>query len=334
MKKHGTFKLSMLNRVILTTLIAVFIIFSMLIALVTNILLSNSTKTAKSLYRNYANHIIQVVKDNMNFMAGMLDFTQQSLSLLDYGSSDADAAVDHILVALMELSPNVYSTWMGLEPGVRYPDRRYTQNFIRHDGNVIAIEEPDDLDSLDDPDIAPYYAVPLFTKFAYFDNVGLYDYGIGEGEIYTATVSVPIIKQDKVIGVCGVDYLYKGIFDQIIPNEEEAILNIMLLSWDMSILYSPDDELVLKNLSDLGFTSIDAVREVLKNADAYSSEIISPVSGLKSLISIMPLMIDTGIGRHVMYLYFDIPLNSLYSNAYNVTIIIVISSIICMLIIV
>ena len=334
MKKYKTYSLSTLNRVILTTLITVFIIFSLLIALVSNILLTNSIKTAKSIYTNRADHIIHVVKNNIDFLANMLNFTQQSLGLLDFSSDDAAVTADQILMAMMNLSPNVYCAWFGFEKGIQNPDTRFTKKFIRQNGLVLEINEPDNLETLDDPDISPYYAVPLLSGLEYFNNVSQYDYGTGDGKIYTATVSVPIFSKGSIVGVCGVDILYKGIFDQIVPHEEEAGMNVMLLSWDMTILFAADDELVLKNITELGINNSDDIRGIMGNTDVYMDETISPVTGVKSLVSFMPLMLETGIGRHPMYLYFDIPLNSLYSNAYNVTIVIVISSIICMLIIV
>ncbi|MCL2879591.1 MAG: ATP-binding protein [Treponema sp.] len=334
MKKNKVLRLSTLNRIILTTLIAVLIIFSLLITLVTNILLSSSIKTAKAMYNSHADHIIQVVKDNMNFMSGMLNFTQQSLGMLDFKSGEVDTAADRILIAMMNLSPNVYCSWFGLEKGVRISDKRYTKSFIRQDGVITEITRPEDLETLDNPDIAPQYAVPLLTGNAYFNNVGLYDYGAGEGPVYTATVSVPIFDNGVIIGVCGVDFQYQEVFDQISLHEAEAGMNVMLLSGEMTILYAADEQYVRKNMSDFGFNDFTGILNATKDMKIFTDEMVSPVTGVKSLVSFIPLMIDTGIGRHPMYLYFDMPLHSLYANAYNITIIIVISSIICMMIIV
>ena len=336
MKKSRSQRLSTLNRVILTTLIAVSIVFTMLIALVSNVLLTNSTKTAKSMYQNHADYIIQAVKDNMNFMASMLSFTQQSLGLLDFNANDFDIAADQIVKAMMDLSPNVYCSWFGFEKGIHNPNKRYTKKYIRNKGVVTEIADPDDLDTLDNTEISPHYANPLKNRHAHFNYLRLYDYGIGEGKIYTATVSVPILSPDGTpIGVCGVDVLYKGIFEHSVPRDSEDKLNVMLLSEDMNVIYADDDQFLLKNIFNLGLRDDnDDIRNILRNIKIYTNEKVSPITGVQSLISIMPLMLNTRIGTHLMYLYFDRPLKSLYSNAYNITIIIVISSIICMLIIV
>jgi len=327
-------KLSTLNRVILTTLTAVFLVFGLLIALVTNILLTNSIKTAKSTYRNHAAHVFHVVRDNIAYTASILNFTQQSLGLLDFSSGDADIAADKILAAMLDLSPNVYCSWFGLEKGIRDPDQRYLKNYVRQNGVIMEIDNFVDLETLADPDISPHYAIPLHSGKGFFENIHQFNYGIGAGEFFAATVSVPIFFRGAVIGVCGVDILYRGIFEQIVPHNEEINMNIMLLSDDMRILYDVGEKYVLKNIFELGFQYPEIIESALEGGKEYIGEIVSPFTQKKSLISIMPLMIDTGIGRHPMYLLFDIPLNSLYANAYSITIIIGISSIICMLLIV
>ena len=333
MKKRRVRKFSMLNSIILTTLVAVFIIFTLLITLVTNTLISSSGNTAKTMYKNNSRHIILSVKDNMDFMAGMLNFTQQSLGLLDFKTGSADAAADQLLLALMDLNPNVYSSWFGLEAGIHSPDSRYTKNFIRHDGIIREIARPENPDTLNDISISPHYAAPLQTGFAYFNNIDRYDYGTGEGEMYIAIISVPIFSDGNIIGVCGVDILYSGLFDRLLPFEEGDNMKVMLLSWDMTVLYAENNDFVLKNISETGIINPLEVMNILKVKDIYTNELPSPFSGEKSLVSIMPLMIDTGFGRHPMYIYFEIPIQSLYADAYNITVIFVISSIICMLII-
>ena len=334
MERIKAHRLSTLNRVILTTLIAVFIIFSLLISLVTNIMLSSSTNTAQTIYTNNTNHIIQIANDNINFMTNMLYFCQQSLGLIDFSSSDAVDSTEKIVMAMKDVSPNIYCSWLGFEKGFYNPDKRLIKYFLRHNGEIIESSDPGDLDAPDVPDIAPYYAVPLHTGSIYIDYACLYEHSIEDQNNYTITASIPIYSNENIIGVFGVSIYYTCIFEQIAPYEEELDMNVMLVNNDMTILYAPKGDFVLGNITEFGFNDLQDVQDILKNTNTYQSEIISPVTGVKSLISFMPLLIETGMGQEPLYLYFDTPLYSLYSNAYSVTIIIVISSIICMIIIV
>jgi signal transduction histidine kinase/FixJ family two-component response regulator/HPt (histidine-containing phosphotransfer) domain-containing protein len=121
--------------------------------------------------------------------------------------------------------------------------------------------------------------------------------------------------------------------DQILRAMINLSPNIMLLSEDMTILYAVDEDLVLKNIADFGYTNHGVIGDILNDTSVFIKEMISPVSGVKSLVSFMPLMIDNGIGRHSMYLYFDMPMNSLYAGARRGMVIIIIFGIICIAII-
>ena len=329
-------KMSAINKTILTTLLTVFGISTLLIVLVVQILLSSSINTAKDMYEEHAIHITQSVNDGLNLMTNMLKFTQQSLGTLNFASNDADISADMILKAMMELSPNVHSAWFGFEKGVYYEDSRYIKTYTRNKetDTFFLANLPDDLETLDDPEIAPWYAVPLLTRKAYFDNIDLYENGDSEKSVYIATISVPIISHDTIIGVCGVDITYQGMFALFSGQDEFMKRNVLLLSNDLTIVSATDQELIFKKLSDFPFTDIDVLENVITQKTEFLEEIMSPFSGTRSLVSLRPIEIDIGTINHYLFMYIDTPLNVLHDEATKIIFFVTSSCVISMLLIV
>jgi len=137
MKKNRTQKLSTLNRVILTTLIAVFIVFCLLIILVTNVLLTNSININKSICESQADYIIQAIKDNLNYFSLMLNFSQRSLGLLNFNSNGNATSCDFFMAAILDLNPNIYCAWFGFGQNTNNQNGHFIKRYIRHNDEII-----------------------------------------------------------------------------------------------------------------------------------------------------------------------------------------------------
>ena len=332
-EKNNPRKMSSINRAIITTMLTVFAVSGLLIVVLIQILFTSSIKTTKEIYLEHATYITQSVKDSMNLMANMLKLTQQSLGTLNFASPEADASADRILQAMMELSPDVYYAWFCFEKGVRTEDSQFMKSYIRKDGVISPLDVPDSLRNLDYAGEAPWYAEPLITGEAYFDNINLYDYGIGGKPVYAATISVPILSQGNIIGVCGVDVTYYGMFSLANLQEERLDRTIMLLSQDLTILHAEDQDNIFRKISDFPFKDISAMEQAANQEEDYINEIVSPFSGKKSLVSLHPIHIDTGSAHHPLFVYIDTPLNVLYAEATKFIFIIISTYCICLLLI-
>jgi len=336
-KKTGTFslkKISAINRTIISTMLSVFVVFGLLTVILVRILLGTSVNAARETYAEDAYYITQSVKDSMSLMTNMLQLTQQSLASLDFRSTGADTSAGNILLAMMELSPNVYSAWFGLEKGV-YSDHRHFKSYIRHNGGVVTeIDNLQDPETLDNPDISPWYAQPLLSGESYFDNLDLYDYGEEDGPVYAATISIPIRSSGKIIGVCGVDITYRGMLALASLQDEKLNRTVMLLSPDLTILYATDRSLIFSNLQDYPFKAMDDISAAVHHKTEFLRETLSPFSGQQSLVSLHPVFIDAGAERHPLFLYVDTPLDLLFSGAARIIVLIVTACVTCMFLIV
>jgi signal transduction histidine kinase/ActR/RegA family two-component response regulator len=331
-EKHQ--RMSTTRKVLLTTLCAVFIVFCLMIVLVVNVLLASSIKTAKSVDADHAKYITNSVRKSFEFVTGLLDFTQQTLASLDYPSDEAKATADKTLLAMIELSPNVYCAWFIFMEGIYYEDRRYTKDYIRSNGVLLEMEDYNSEEELGDMVISPWYHIPMTTGKPYFDYVGPYDYGVGGGLIYTGTISVPIMANDKTIGVCGVDIIYDGIFNMADIFEDEPVFTLMLMSQDMTILHATHYDNINKNLKDFTFEDFDILHSAMEQKIIYSDEIMSPFTNEKSLISLYPLEVEIGPETYLLYLYFGTPTSILYKDAYEIAWMIAAACLVCLIFIV
>ena len=327
-------RISTLNKTILFIIFSILAVFCLTVFISANILITHSKNSALIQDREQADYITETVKDNLYFMAGLLNLTQQSLSELDYNSAGAEISVKNILSTMLEFTPNVYCAWLIIEKGMFYADKIFIKEIIKTDGIISEGFNPYTEEELMDQDNNPWYFMPLKTGKDFFDNGYFYDYGTGDGEIFTATLSVPIRINGNIAGVCGVDIRYSDIFDSVHYSEKNNDRTIILLSEDGSILYAFNFGNIGKNIRDFEFENQDFLREVYEYNTEYSGIMLSPFLRQKALVSLRPILFNTGNIYSSFYLYFSTSLKILYSDAIRITSIIIIGAIITMIMII
>ena len=307
--------ISTLNRIVLTTLLSVTVVFILQVAIIGRILYSESRKTARLLYSIHADRITDSIRGNMGFLFNMLNFAQQSFTALESSPLDAYTTAETTLLAIMNFSPGVCRAWLAIKEGVHYEGSYFIVDFIRHGGELIKNDRARMERELQTPGNALWYYMPLATGRAFFEDVRLYDYGTGYEPVYSSKISVPIVVNGKIIGVCGVDIIYRNMFDLIELHEEMRGWTVLLLNRNMTILHGSDSELVFRNLADFPFREIDIIRGALEIGESFTEQIASPFSGARSFVSLQPLTIDAELGDSSLYLYVDAPLRELYADA-------------------
>jgi len=323
-------QMSVLNRMLLTTLAYVMAVFIMMIIVVTNVLFIKSIERAKDADADSAKQITESIKNNFDHVAQLLSLTQHSLAKLDFKSKTLDTSVDDILATLLDLNPNLHCAWLILKKGVHYEDRYYTREYINKDGVVVENHRPHDEENLENTVTAPWYIEPLTTGKVYFGTANRYDYGAGP--THNAMISVPILADGKIVGVCGINMLYKDMLDLYDFHEKQHRI-AMLLNKGMTILHSYDHELVNKNLVDFNFKDIDNMYSAIEQGKVYSSEIISPLRNERVFVHLQPISIIGKTEQQPLYLQIGTPLRTLYAEAYFIIFLFVIAGSICMILI-
>ena len=333
MEKHKLRKPPTINRITLTTMISITFVFTLTIVLLLNYTSSKSVERAKTADIEYANQITFILKDNFDFMSRMLSLTRESLATLDFRSEPAGAgkSADHILSAILDLNPDLYRAWFVFDKGVYYEDRLYIREYTRKEGAIIESFSMNAGEILQNPDSAPWYSAPMTTGDTYFTTAEPHKFSVDDEPVYTATISMPIFANGKIVGVAGVDILYSDIVDLIYGRHNGQSRNFMLLYQDMTVLQALDGGYINKNLADFPFKDINNMRVAMKRGEIYSNEIFSPILNEKAFIYLQPISVDVGSYRQSLYLLIGTPLRELNAEAYSITFFIIIASCVCIL---
>ena len=329
-------KFPTMNRVIVVTLAAVTVIFALMVAYVLNYLSAKSIDRTTDEDVIEANQMALVLCDNFDYMSRLLHLTQQSFTEIDFRSvvDSTSSSVDSILKFILNFNPDIRCAWCIFEKGVYYEDGLYISEYVQQNGAIIESSSLNADEILEHPDGTLWYFEPLMTGETYFTPAELYKYSDGDEFVYVATISVPIMSNGEIIGVCGIDILYSNIIDPIYDLSKKYNRDIMLLNQDMTILYTSDDNLINKNLADFPFNDIENMRAAMERGETYSDELFSPTLNEEVFIYLQPISINIGKYQQSLYLRIDTPLSELNSETYSITFAVIIASCVSMLLII
>ena len=330
MKNFRLPRMSIFNKLLLITLTSIFVVFTFMIVLVTNIMLAHSVAAEKALNKENAECIMNSIKGDLNEAVHILSFAQQSLSMIDYNSNMMKATVDKILLRMLELNPKMFRVWF-FTPDIYYKGNKFAAAYLRQ--NNVTREFQNFEGRLKYSENNSRYFKALKTGKIYFDNGEFYDYGIEYGTKYSAAISIPIIVNGKTIGVCGIDLVYKDMFEEARKFHKMHGQAVMILDENMTILYSLDPALIDKNFADFKFEDTEDLRNAIGQKISYSGEIMSQFLNAKALVSMHPIPIDIGERHHNLYLYIGLPLKILRANVYNIVFWIITASLVSMFLI-
>ena len=336
MEKNKFHKAPMVNSLILSILAGVTVIFALMIVVVLNFLFNKSIDLAKTQDIDDASHITLSIKDNLDYMSRLLSLTQESFKTLDF-HSEREAAIEsanHILTAMLDINPDIHSVWYILEKGIYYDDRLFVKEYIQQDGSVMEGFSFKEETIQEDPENAQWYYRPSLTGENYYSVSTLCRHVTGSEDVYSVTVSKPILLNGEIIGVYGMEVLYNDILKFIYDIYQKQNRIILLLNQDMTILHAVNHRMINRNLADFGFKDIDNIRAVLEQGGIYSNEVISPLRDEKVFLYLQPISVGIEGNQQTLYLEIGTPLSQLNADAYNIAFFIIVASCICVLLII
>ena len=323
-------RMSTSGRMILATLVFVALSFIAMILIVVNILFSSSVEQLKKADTENANRLTASMKESFDSTARFLSLAQRSFGELDIFDDNAHESIGKILTTLLELNPDAHSAWVAVEPGIHHEDRHCVTEYLQLDGSIVANTHTKIGEYLITPGAAPWYHEPLRTGNPHIETLRLYDYGNGHGTVYNATISVPILAQGNIIGVCGIDVIYKDMLD-LLSLQDEQNRAVMLLTPSMTVLHAADSELIGKNLADFAYEDLIGMRRAISNGEHYVNELMSIRTGEKSLVYLQPIRAGFDEAQAPLYLLIGTPLSTLYADTYSIVFLHVTAGLICMI---
>jgi len=312
----------------LFTLSVIVLVSGIQMAFIANFLFGKTAAAARETVDNYTEQIANSIKDAIKDALNLVKYSQNALSGISPGTPESDAEIDRILRLMLELNPNLYASWAMFTDDITSPEARNRKLWLNRNG---AIAEITNIESLKAADGEPWYEKPLINGKGYIGAHGFDDPNHNEEIIYTAAVSVPIISNGKIVGVCGVNIVINSVLELIYRFEMERQRRAILLGDDMTILYTPGKEIMGSNivaskLSDYPFLDIsgrkslyDEMIETITHGEVFWKEMFGPFAGgMPIFVSIHPIKLDleeSGITVENVYLFMGTAIDSLYADA-------------------
>ncbi|MDL2279314.1 methyl-accepting chemotaxis protein, partial [Desulfovibrio sp. OttesenSCG-928-G11] len=304
-------KTTIFTRILLATLVPLALVFVLVIYTISNIIYLNGLKAAEEAIDWEARQISRQFAGKLDEIHALLSVVSQTLSDLDFAAPDGRGAAETHLRRLIESDPSLLCAWFVFEDGSFPGKGRYSKSFFRTLEGVREIFDLTD-DLLNDPERSPWYNNSLRTGRFYLEMAGPYDYGIPDGKLVTATMTAPILVGGRAIGAVGIDLHHKDMFASADLQHRGRWL-IMLLSGAGDVVYSSDTEHLKKNIFDLPFAGLEAMRRAMGEGKSYLADGFAPVAGEDSLICLHP--IDSGQDDEIIYLYLSVPVSDINAMA-------------------
>ncbi|MFP4025561.1 MAG: cache domain-containing protein, partial [Thiohalospira sp.] len=270
-------KMNLKTKMLIYILTASSIIYALALGYISlklnNIAFDNAKTLTDTYAREYANYVMADLNVDMN-MARALAHVSQGYKNLD--PQNRKEIHKEMLRDLIEENPNFLSTWYNWELSAIWPDwekpyGRLRLTYYRMGGQILYKEEILD-------------TVPGFTRGAYYDMLDkkveyvmdpyYFTYQEGEEEFLETSVAVPILDENKSVGVAGFDLLLQRFQDIIVNIQPIEGSYAFLIANNGQIVAHKDEDLIGKFIHEIEDEDYNIV-ENIKNEEyfTYTKEI-------------------------------------------------------------
>ena len=301
---------------LLATLLPLLFIFSLVLATIARSVFYSSAGTAQEKTLFFAQQSAEQVRCGFLRVAARTELAAKALAYVFCKPEQTREAVRQIARHTLENTPNAYRIRIYFEPEENFSGTEEPFAHVSYSdgktltGYPLVLSEEPDLDIT-----SSRYAVPLKQGVPYHDSVSLCRFGPDKGRVYVASVNYPVIRNGKVIGCVGMDMLYRKSFQFVDKWEADGSYRLLIISESGTILYTPDDELIDRNLDSLGFDDkfLVNMKNAMQRNESFMEESYSPVFRQKSLICVYPVDLSDETTR--VFMYMDTPTQLVYKEA-------------------
>ncbi|MEE4197330.1 MAG: GAF domain-containing protein [Bacteroidales bacterium] len=239
-------KMNLKTKMLVYILTASSIIYALALGYVSlklnNIAFNNAKELTDTYAREYANYVKADLNVDMNMTRAL---AQVSKGYKNLDPQNRKEIQKEMLLHLIKDNPNFLSTWYNWELSAIWPDwdkphGRLRLTYYRMGGQILYKEEILD-------------TVPGFTRGAYYDILNkkveyvmdpyYFTYQAGEEEVLETSVAVPILDQNKAVGLAG--------FDLPLQRFQDLIVNIHPIDQSYAFLIACNGQYVAHNNEQL-----------------------------------------------------------------------------------
>lgn len=163
-----------------------------------------------------------------------------------------------------------------------------------------------------------YYALPKINKTITVLEPYNYSYtGNDKDVVYESTVAVPIIENNKVVGIIGIDILLKQLQNIVSDKTIYKSGYASIVSNNFQIAAHPEDAFLKKNIFEFTKDSSEVVTNAIQKGQKYEYDAVSASTGESILRVFYPIHI--GEQNKTWSVMVEIPLSEVYAQTRTIT---------------
>jgi hypothetical protein len=323
----GDVKGTIWSKILIFAVIPFLVVYALLSVFILRFIYNDKLKDVERDVRNLARFNEESFKGFIGNSRLSVMIAAAELGLIDPSVPDARSRGERIIVSSFS-NKAVYNSWLVFEPNAfdgkddehrgEYPGERsgrYMRSYVRRDYGYTAAPDMDE-NLLDDMDKSYWYLMPKLTGKPFVDINTAYgfswDYALGEGPVYSISLSAPVTRDGEFIGCVGLDIILTDIIlgPELIPGAVSA-----LVSLDGTLRYYRDHDKIGKNLEELGFPGAGKFREAsARGKELFLSGEYSPLIQAPAITFFVPVNLEEF--NENLYVYAAIP-ESIIREAVN-----------------
>jgi methyl-accepting chemotaxis protein len=239
--------------------------------------------------------------------------------------------INNIIIEILKNNPEYLAFWTMWEANAfdgadhqyafedLYSETRGTLNLSYYKANGTIKNEKGTSDQYDED----YYIIPKEKKNLTVLEPYYYSYTGNENDtIYETTVALPVIIENEVAGVVGIDIKLESLQQLVSSKRIYETGFAVIVSNELQIAAYPDKDYIGRNLKDLSFANFEEITAALKKGDQLQVSDRSGKSGEKVLRCFYPIRIGTS--DTYWSVMVEIPMREIYAKTRSLIILLLV----------
>ncbi len=303
-------KTTIFARILTATLLPLVLISSLVIFTINRVIYSSATSLIKERTEQLSKQASGQITHKLESMSIALQLASTALSGMDPQSPETVRTAGVLMKTLLASDPTFYRARLAFEADAAHGGERYYKAVVRN-GTELKEYASDGADGQEQLELALCHTFPLSTGKVLVNLMEHRSLSADAEPRLAGAMTYPIFSDGKVIGCIGLDIQYKDMLaPALVPFE--GPYKLLLLSQEGAVLYSAEYQEVGRQLLDKPFQHHGELANAMRRGASFLAEDASPFFEKKALIGLYPILIAPA--KQTLYLYLDMPLESLNTS--------------------
>ena len=307
---------SVFSRILTACLLPLLIIFSLVIIAINEIVYTENEHFTDEKSELFADETMRQIAERFTNIHLLLHLLKNNLLNIDPTKPRAAEIASLLVKSTLKATPHVHKALFVFFPDEFLPEQAFSRLFVKEGEAIVEHDEV-----IDPADILASGPVKNNVTFQAgeqrMENVKYYDYILGNGAPYTATIISSLMRNGKVVGMVGISILYEETFRFLDDKQNDGAQKVLLLDRTGRVVYAKDRRIINRNITELGFEHAESVAASLELGKPFWYKGFSSFWNKQSRMYFFPIQED--LTNNQLYLYIDLPDDTLQRAARDAT---------------